>query len=136
MVVFDHWVSNADRRRQNILLLQAEPSKFYAYMIDHGNCFPGRMNWNIQSLTQMPQSLKMRTVHKWCISLLGSRKEITHYIHKIQSIPDEKINEIVGSIPDDWGITEKESNALFLQLEKGKKVLEEIVMSSIERLEG
>lgn len=127
IIVLDLWVSNVDRGSQNFLLEFLPDERYHIYMIDHGNCFPRGFYWTINTLKETPKKVYKTTSNLWCASLLKNREEFTPFLKAIQSIPDQKIKEIMQTIPEDWQITGQEREALAVHLINGKKVLPSLI---------
>jgi hypothetical protein len=123
MIVFDHWVNNTDRGTNNILL-EPYKGKFYLHMIDHANSFPKGFKWTKRTLKKKPREI----VHRWCASQLrGQRNKLNSYLKKILNLPDEKIHEVVESIPENWDVSEKEKMELLTYIVKMNKVLPDLI---------
>jgi hypothetical protein len=112
MILLDQWVYNSDRNINNLLLEPLGDRSFFAHMIDHGRCFPGRYKWNAQSLSQKPEYRVFNHVYRWCFSLQDNPDTLLSYVEKIVSLPDESILEVIQSIPDEWEVSDEEREAL------------------------
>ena len=49
------------------------------------------------------------------------------FVDNIQRIPDERICQIIASIPYDWNVSRGERNALFAYLQRAKKRLPRLI---------
>lgn len=127
ILVFDHWISNSDRNRFNILLRLVAPKRYSLYMIDHGNCFPSGFKWKAKSLKAKPNLKKWLSFHQWCLQQLKSKEEIFSFVKAIEDLSPERIYETIHSIPQDWSVSKKEKEALFKYLVQGKGYLPRIM---------
>ena len=125
--LFDIWVSNQDRWKNNILLQPVKEGKFYLYLIDHGDCFPEGREWTIKSLKKSPNLRKFRSVHQWCLEQIKSSQELYPFLDRIEHLPLDHIQMVVHSIPHDWDVSTKEKNALVQHLISGKQKLPALV---------
>ncbi|HZG61390.1 MAG TPA: HipA family kinase [Anoxybacillus sp.] len=112
LILFDYWINNIDRHRNNILLKQNSNGMYHVYIIDHSHCFPGHHRWSIHSLRNGPQKLKSRSVHHWIASLLDDFSEFDECLEKIMNISKESLRKIISSIPQDWDVSHDERLAL------------------------
>jgi hypothetical protein len=127
ILIFDLWVSNADRWRNNILLQRFSEYRYFIYLIDHSDCFPGGTKWTLGSLEEPPKLRKLRSVHKWCLSLLNDQSPFETFLSKLVALPDIAIEEVLESIPIDWNISTIERKALFNHLINGRNNLPELI---------
>lgn len=134
VVPFDIWVSNSDRNSTNMLLEKSLPGKYFVYLIDHGNCFPNGLRWNSETLNETPRiEKKPRFLHRWFISLLENKEKLHDFLDKINRLDRDKIYKVIQSLPDEWETTEKEKEALFQHLVKGKDRLPALVSKFMMR---
>jgi hypothetical protein len=133
MVVFDHWVHNIDRTMSNLLLEKRNNEVFYVHLIDHGKCFPGGYNWSVNTLrTKSNDGLPFRETYHWVFSILNE-EDFTQFVEKIINLPNERIFEVIRSIPEEWQVSKEESEALFQYLVKQKNQLPDLVANFIEQ---
>lgn len=126
MILFDQWVYNSDRNINNLLLEPLENGTYFAHMIDHGRCFPGRYKWSSQTLCQKPEYRVYNHVYRWCFTLLDNPEPLISSVQKIVSLPNESILEIIQSIPEEWEVSEEEKEALYQYLVRQKSHLPNI----------
>lgn len=127
VIVFDHWIRNADRARGNILLEPLKDGTYHFHMIDHGDCFPGKFQWTKESLQEHPQPLSHKAAYRWLFSLLNHKDELYSFIDKINNLSDEILFQIIEDIPEDWNVDKEEKAALFQYLSSGKNALPELI---------
>lgn len=132
IIVFDHWLSNDDRNRNNLLLERQEPDLYRVVMIDHGNCFPGGINWTLDSLEGQPNPIKLRPVHKWILSMMEDSNKLFEFIYAVHRLPVNLLYETIQSLPDDWNISTYEKEALLIHLLRGRQVLEDLVYKAVK----
>lgn len=126
LIIFDYWLCNSDRHRNNILLEPLSEEGYYVHLIDHSHCFPGSFKWSKASLNEGPKKLRNRIVHQWCASLLNERSELTTFVEKLTNLADTSIYHIIQSIPADWDVSQDERDALFTYLSRSKKRMPKI----------
>ncbi|PYZ94674.1 hypothetical protein CR194_03850 [Salipaludibacillus keqinensis] len=126
IMIFDQWVNNTDRGRNNILFENRQHGD-YVYMIDHGRCFPGGYGWNCKTLKNSPQYRLKMPVYKWILSMLESEEALYLFAERMKAVPHEKILNIVDGIPAEWTITTDEKEALIEFLIKEKENSREVV---------
>lgn len=127
LFVFDLWVSNQDRWKNNILLKPMDDEKYYLYLIDHSDCFPGGTHWSLASLHKRTGLKKLRSVHQWCLDGLTTRQELYDFSDRIQILPDDQIGGVIHSIPLDWEVSKEERKALVQHLKRGKLRLRQLI---------
>ncbi|WP_134699042.1 HipA family kinase [Ammoniphilus sp. YIM 78166] len=127
IVVFDHWLSNDDRNRNNILLKRKKRGGYCVFIIDQGNCFPGGFRWTIDTLREYPRPIRKRPFHQWILSMLSHPDELNRYIYNVKQLPESLLWETITSLPDDWNISWDEKSALFNHLIRGRNALEDIM---------
>lgn len=133
ITVFDQWVNNSDRGTMNVILERLSDGSYYVHMIDHGRCFPGRYEWNAQTLREgQPEYNFKWPFYQWANSLLDDSSELTSLIDKIEKLPNESIYEVIHSIPAEWNVSLKEREALYQFLLNQKKALPNIVSKIIK----
>jgi hypothetical protein len=124
ILVFDLWIGNTDRKEGNVLLQPLENGEYYLHMIDHGRIFADA-KWTIKTLKKKPKMAVDHRVHKWFVSQ-SQKEEIHKAIETILALPDEKISEVINSIPDDWDVSKDEREALVERLVNSKPLLPKI----------
>lgn len=127
ILLFDLWVSNQDRWKNNILFKPVKGGKFHLYLIDHGDCFPGGKNWTLETLGKYPNLKKLRSVHQWCLEQVKNSQEVYHFLNQIEKVSREQLETILYSIPSDWEVSLKEQEALCQHLLRGKKRLSQLI---------
>ncbi|WP_018921441.1 HipA family kinase [Salsuginibacillus kocurii] len=132
IVVFDQWVNNTDRGRNNILFKKLENS-YYVYMIDHGRCFPGGYCWNSETLKEEPQYRIKMPVYKWILSFVESQDQLYAFAEKIKEFSNESIANIVQSIPEEWNATTSDKESLINYLINEKENLSKVVDLIVEK---
>jgi hypothetical protein len=123
ITVFDQWVFNSDRNVTNLLLEPLNEGGYYVHMIDHGRCFSGRYGWSAQTLSQKPDYKVYNHVYRWCFSLLDDHEELTFFVERIVSLPNELIYEVIQSIPEEWEVSNDDREALYNYLVEQKNHL-------------
>ncbi|WP_134704983.1 HipA family kinase [Ammoniphilus sp. YIM 78166] len=127
LIAFDHWVSNTDRGKNNILLECFPQSPRQVYIIDHANCFPGGFKWTAETLKGSSKKVLDRFVHQWCFKLMGDPEELFLSIYKILALSDHAISSVINSVPEDWEVSKEEKEGLFFHLIEAKKRLPELM---------
>lgn len=125
IIVFDLWIGNTDRKEGNLLLEPQQNGEYYLHIIDHGRIFADA-KWTIKTLKKKPKMVIEDRVHKRFVSLLQSQNEIQAAIRKILALPDERISDVIDSIPDDWDVSKIEREALVDRLIDSKQLLPKI----------
>ncbi|WP_223592523.1 HipA family kinase [Neobacillus bataviensis] len=133
MAVFDQWVYNSDRTMSNWLLERLSDGSYYFHMIDHGKCFPGGYKWSPKTLRQKQKyNMKYQESYQWIFSILN-KEDFTSYVEKIISIPNKLIYEVIQSIPEEWAVSKKESEALYYFLVNHKNSLPKVIDKFIKK---
>lgn len=125
IVVFDFWLRNKDRDSSNILLEPSPKPNYYIHMIDHGNCYPSKRA--LLEMIDNPKKLQLSVVHKWCISMLDNKEELTYYLDKIVNLNNDLVRDLIYSIPDDWEISDEEKKKFYTDIVGAKQVLPKVV---------
>lgn len=135
IVVFDQWIHNIDRLKRNVLL-QPQPRKggYKLYIIDHGHSFSfetpshkRRCSWTPYTLKFLPQKIKPNSLYNWIARHARNSDDFFKFVDHIQRIPDERICQIIASIPHDWNVSRGERTALFTYLQRAKKRLPRLI---------
>lgn len=118
MIVFDQWVYNSNR---DVLLQPLDKGGYFVHMIHHDRCFPGGYKWNAKTVgSQKPEYRVLNQVYRWCFSLLDDEELLITFAERIKALPDEQINNVIKSIPDDWKVSSEDCKALYDFLVKEK----------------
>lgn len=125
ILVFDFWLRNIDRDESNILLSPMEESTFFINIIDHGNCYPNKME--LEKIMDEPETLELSNVHKWCLSMLNDEKELTFFLQKVLGIQDSYISDLIDSTPADWLISNEVKKEFYTDILESKEVLADVV---------
>lgn len=121
ILIFDVIIGNNDRNQGNLLINLRNKSLI---MIDHSHVFVHEAIWNDRNLSDLiGKKIDLSKMNKFhfnnlslCLNDPNYKTTISEYINKIKNIEDEKIENIINSIPNDWYITEKEKDSLKLFL--------------------
>lgn len=133
MVVFDLWVNNIDRTMSNLLLEHLSDGSYFVHLIDHGICFPGGYQWSAKTLTQkLNYDIPYQETYRWAFSMLNE-EDFTSFVDKIVSLPNELIYEVTQSIPEEWGVSNEESAALYNFLVEQKSHLPNLITNFINQ---
>ncbi|MEY9870478.1 hypothetical protein ABIE66_005984 [Peribacillus sp. B2I2] len=133
MVVFDLWVNNIDRTMSNLLLEHLSDGSYFVHLIDHGICFPGGYQWSAKTLTQkLNYDFPYQETYRWAFSMLNE-EDFTSFVDKIVSLPNELIYEVTQSIPEEWGVSNEESAALYNFLVEQKSHLPNLITNFINQ---
>lgn len=121
IIVFDQWIGNTDRKVNNLLVKPLGRDRYHIYLIDHGHCFH-KPNWTIGTLRRRPRVRLRERVHKWLFTLQGGREqELAQFMKKMMALPENRIREVIQSIPGDWNVSTQERAALLEYLLQGRK---------------
>ncbi|MBO2531658.1 MAG: hypothetical protein CW342_01965 [Thermoactinomycetaceae bacterium] len=143
IIVFDQWVNNIDRRRSNILLRPVSGDRgFWLYMIDQGHCFSHfdylthrrDCRWTPAGLRILPQKLRFNAFYRWC-RRQSREEDLIHYLDKIRRLSEDKIREVIASIPKDWNVSRMEREALYNYLIRAKKMLPDLIKPHLRKAE-
>lgn len=134
ILVFDYWIYNKDRTRDNILLCEEIPNSYKLWIIDHGVAF-GSFKWAISDLGNLPVKILKSATHKFLARFIVDEKDFFEAIETIQKIPIHLLEEIVELIPDEWLVSEEEKNAIFRTLvNRREKILSKLVRKFLEKV--
>lgn len=133
MGVFDLWVKNIDRTMSNLLLERLSEGGYFVHLIDHGKCFPGGYQWSAKTIThKLKFDIPYRETYRWAFSILNE-EYFTSFGEKIISLPNKLIYEVTQSIPEEWGVSNEESEALYNFLVEQKTHLPNLITNFIDQ---
>ncbi len=107
MVVFDLWISNADRSASNVLLrrLPSEPDRYAIYLIDHGEAADGGA-WLYWPNPADPAFVETGRLPRFGRELEPALDEVrrrpaalTDWVRRIQAIGDPAIADLIAEVP-------------------------------------
>lgn len=134
ILVFDYWLYNKDRTRDNILLCEEIPNSCKLWIIDHGVAF-GSFKWDISDLGNLPVKIMKSATHKYLAKFVLDEKDFFEAIDTIQKIPIHLLEEIVELIPDEWLESEEEKKAIVCTLvNRREKILPKLVRKFIRKV--
>lgn len=127
-LVFDVLIGNNDRNPGN-LLINLKNNSFV--IIDHSHVFINGAIWDSNSLVRtINEPINISDMVKFtfnmfiqCLNFENSRENLDDFIFKIKTINSELIRQIFSSVPDDWGFSAKDKDAL-----------EKFILNRIERI--
>lgn len=112
IIVFDNWLLNGDRNNVGNNLLQSVGSNSFKYvMVDFGHCFEGP-SWTAASLVQAQSNSNIVPLFPFIAKEVVNHQSLEPFLSRLSAIGNQRIDEIVDSIPSEWGITAPESGAL------------------------
>lgn len=94
VLVLDMWANNCDRRQA--VFLSCAQKQLYASFIDNDSMFGGKFGFEITC----PRRAMVYDLNVY--RGLWNRKTVEQWVHRINGIGEEKIREIVDSVPSDW----------------------------------
>jgi len=98
------WVGAADHQ-----FVYGKASPYLAHSVDHGNFFPGGMNWTQASLVGAPNAQPDATVTAACNL---TAQELNQAINELATIDEHSLACAVALPPDTWGLSMEERLAL------------------------
>ena len=113
ITVFDQWANNSDRGTMNVIFEPFSDGTYYVHMIDHGRVFPGRYQWSAKTLSEEPVYNFHWPFYKWVYTVLNDDSELSAFAEKIVDMPNEKIYEVIQSIPSEWDVPAEDREALY-----------------------
>ncbi|MGM7701883.1 HipA family kinase [Pseudalkalibacillus sp. Hm43] len=113
--VFDVWTGNKDRHRKNILCQKLEDDQYFIHIIDHTHTFA---ETNYQQLHS-----SKKHIHDWLLSISNCKDATLTFIKQIEEFPEDKLDELLESIPSDWKVTDQKKQAIKAFLERSKEQL-------------
>ncbi|KLV27242.1 hypothetical protein ABW02_06900 [Niallia circulans] len=113
--VFDQWIYNLDRGSEYSNLLISDREGILS-IIDHSEAF-GWRKWEIQNLLESINEAISFTKSDGVYSSLSTLTQestilddVNKFINQIKGVPYQVIEDIVKSMPSEWGITSEEEN--------------------------
>ncbi len=116
LLVFDAWVGNKDRHTENILLEPVGEDRYKFHIIDHTHTLKKDKHRKVLR--------KKKNLYLWCFSYMRDTSELHRFGDTITSLPDQKIEEILESMPDDWDVSPNSKRFLFQYLQRSKEELQ------------
>ncbi|MGE7944092.1 HipA family kinase [Lysinibacillus xylanilyticus] len=115
LVLFDQIILNRDRATNDGNLLFNTKTK-ELIVIDHSHVFEHGTIWDVNTLKQVENQLLVenfdKKYYRMLIRYINGYNPFASTILKISNITEEKINEIVNSIPEEWNLDSAASQAL------------------------
>ncbi|WP_138416113.1 HipA family kinase [Aquibacillus sediminis] len=134
IIVLDYWLANVDRTRKNVFFEEVEAGKYKLWAIDFGDSF-GSFNWTEDDLDHLPETVMPSATHRLLATFIKNEQEFTRQLDIINAIPALLLEEIMGLIPDDWGLTNQEGNKLIKTLlDRREKVLPQVIDQFVEQV--
>ncbi|PKG21528.1 HipA family kinase [Niallia nealsonii] len=129
IIVFDHWITNYDRRLepQNILVVGKNP--YELVLIDHADAFNGP-DWTIESLVSWTDSKDIiwGEIYQEFVPFIDNEDPFGLALEKLESITDEEIAAAFGKdIPSEWQVSKEEVKTLLFHLIMRKKRVRKII---------
>lgn len=115
ILCFDHWLYNSDRTRKNILLQEQSSGLYRVHIIDHAEIF-GSPRWSQTELAEMPVHVLKNATHRLFAKHVENEREFRHPLRTIQTMPRHLLEEIMTTLPEDWGVAVEEREALVKML--------------------
>lgn len=133
MFVFDIWVDNRDRKKNNLLIVK-EKGKLKLLCIDHDYIF-GDKNWGLETLLKYDGKVvpKWGKTHDMLIKYVPDPSLFTSSLQSIQALDTLQIKKVVDDIPEEWDVTKEERKALVFLLEKRKNILKSNLINIIKQ---
>jgi hypothetical protein len=129
MIVFDHWITNYDRRvePQNILVVGKKP--YELVLIDHAHAFNGP-DWTIESLIPWTygNNIIWGEVYQEFVPFMDNEDPFEMALEKLEAITDEEIAAAFGKdLPPEWQVSKEEIKTLLFHLITRKKRIRKII---------
>jgi hypothetical protein len=134
IILFDHWLSNGDRTRKNILLKQQlEADTYHLWIIDHAECF-GSYNWTEEEVEDLPVKILKSATHRLMVQFVKDDSAFYEALEVIQTLPNFLIEEIISVIPEDWQVSAEEKKVISQYLNRRRrKILPDFLKTYIKR---
>lgn len=129
IIVFDHWITNYDRRLepQNILVVGKKPYKLV--LIDHAHAFNGP-DWTIESIVPWTygKNIIWGEIYEEFVPYMDSEDPFGLALMKLESISDKEIANAFGKdIPPEWQVSKEEVITLLFHLITRKNRIRQII---------
>ncbi|MBB5148613.1 HipA family kinase [Ureibacillus thermosphaericus] len=117
IILFDQLILNEDRATNDGNLL-FDFKKKKLYIIDHSHVFEHGTIWDATTLKQIIESKKLlvdnfnKKYYRMLNRYINGYNPFNEFLNKINNIGENVITEIVYSIPNEWDLSDKDSNAL------------------------
>jgi hypothetical protein len=123
-VAFDTWILNRDRAKpDNILLHRTGDRKNYRFILtDHGQAFLGP-NWNEESIRSRETLGDPVPMERWVAATVQGKHSFEPTLQAIEGFPQERLDDVVGRIPDDWLFSGREREALKYAVSRRRAVV-------------
>jgi len=130
ILLFDQIIYNDDRSENAGNLIFCKKSK-KLLIIDHSHIFKDGTIWSVSSLNRCINELIvptfLGTYNKMLLKYVNGNRPFHYISQKIQAVSQERILEIVSSIPDEWPVTRDEKETLVSFIFKRIQALNEII---------
>jgi len=131
VVCFDNWVINTDRDNTGNNMLQLLPKNEIRYwMVDFGHCFINN-SWTEDSLKNKKEDTELMKVFSFIKNNLDTFQKFQSWFKKIENLHDNKLNDIVKSIPPSWTLSTGEKKIL-LEILKHRRTFPRRIISDDE----
>jgi hypothetical protein len=129
MIVFDHWITNYDRRQeaQNILVVGKNP--YELVLIDHADAFTGP-DWTIKCLITRTNDTNIiwGSIYQEFVPFIDNNNPFGIALEKLEAITDEEIAAAFGKdLPVEWQVSKNEVKVLLHHLIVRKKKIRKII---------
>lgn len=129
IIVFDHWISNYDRKDepQNILISGQNPYQL-AY-IDHADAFNGP-DWTIESLNYYTWNSQViwGSTYDEFVPFIDNADPFGLALIKLESIKEEELAAAFGrDIPSEWQVSKEEVKTLLFHLIIRKQQMKKLI---------
>jgi hypothetical protein len=119
-VCHDIWILTMDRERDDNHLFYALDGIFRYAMVDFSHSFTGPA-WTADSIEQGSYLRTIVPVHPVVANMATGLPSFLPTLEKIEAVEDSRVEEIVGSVPEAWSMSDEERVCLveFLELRRG-----------------
>ncbi|RXI96472.1 hypothetical protein DS745_22440 [Anaerobacillus alkaliphilus] len=134
MLVFDIWVDNRDRKKNNLLIAKDE-RKLNLLCIDHDYIMGGK-NWTLEDLRKYDEDfykIKWGRSQNMLIKHVADPNHLITSANKLKSLNASQIKTIVDVIPEEWNVSSEERHALVSILNKRKEGLLDVITKIIKQ---
>lgn len=121
IMAFDVWTANTDRTLANLISYENR-----ILMIDHGHNFTAP-NWTAQTLRA-----SVNNSYDWSLKNFVNRDLLNAEIQKISSLDPMAIQTAIDQVPNEWGLTSDDKNALLEFLTHRQATIEGLLAKAIQ----
>ena len=129
IIVFDHWITNYDRRLEPQNLLAVGEGPYELVLIDHAHAFNGP-DWTIDAIIPWTygDNIIWGRIYQEFVPFMDNEDPFGSALDKLESITDQEIASAFGKdLPPEWQVSKEEVKVLLFHLITRKNRLRKVI---------